>query len=330
MRFSRAFFALLLLGSLTIATSATARSERAAGGPTEGCVTKDWGYRCFYGPYTASYDPNEEHNEYDLIPGPPQAGYVTSAYATLVDEQGDTVGRHEAHLHHVVFANPNKENLMCRQLPADLFFASGKERTRMEMPEGYGYYWDNQGPPQYPSYPPTWAVAHHVMTMHEGHETDVFVRLDLEFEAVPEGSLIDVKPVWLDVMGCSQDPVFDVLKGSGSGGVYKKDNTMTIPEAGQFVSLGGHLHDGGLKLRLDNKTAGEKLWVSRPTYGNAYGGWDLRKMSSFSGVPGPLVEANDQLTLTASYDSTHRWKKVMGIMVGALAPGIEAGPYRLP
>ena len=150
MRLSRAFFALLLLGSLIVLQPATARS-RGAGGPTEGCIEKEWGYRCFYGPYTASHDPNEEHSEYELIAPPPEAGYITSAYATLVDERGDTVGRHEAHLHHVVFANPNKDNLMCSQLPGDLFFASGKERTRMTLPEGYGYYWDNQGPPQYPS-----------------------------------------------------------------------------------------------------------------------------------------------------------------------------------
>jgi hypothetical protein len=125
-------------------------------------------------------------------------------------------------------------------------------------------------------------------------------------------------------MGCSQDPVFDVLKGSGNGRVYKKDKTLTIPEAGQFVSLGGHLHDGGLKLRLDNKTSGEKVWVSRATYGTGSAGWDLRKMSAYSGVPGPDVDAGDQLTLTAYYDSTHRWNKVMGIMVGALAPEIES------
>jgi hypothetical protein len=105
--------------------------------------------------------------------------------------------------------------------------------------------------------------------------------------------------------------------------------TLTIPEGGQFVSLGGHLHDGGLKLRLDNETSGEKVWVSRATYGKANGGWDLRSMSSFSGVRGPVVEAQDRLTLTAYYDSTHRWNKVMGIMVGALAPGIEQGPYRI-
>jgi hypothetical protein len=105
--------------------------------------------------------------------------------------------------------------------------------------------------------------------------------------------------------------------------VYKKTLEMTAPVGGTFVALGGHLHDGGLKLRLDNLTTGEKLWVSRPTYGNASGGWDLRKMSSFSGTDGPRVEALDSLRLTAYYDSTHRWNNVMGIMVGALAPTTE-------
>jgi hypothetical protein len=330
MRITRAFFALFLLVPLALVQSAASGSGRQTHTISPGCKEKTWGYRCLYGPYTASYDPEEEHSDYDFISPPPEAGYITSAYATLVDTNGDWVSRHEAHLHHVVFANPNKPNMMCPNLMADTFFASGKERTKIEFPEGYGYYWNNQAPPQYPAAPPTWAIVHHVMTMHEGHETDVYVRLDLEFQKVPEGSLIDVEPVWLDVMGCSEDPVFDVLKGSGTNGVFKQTQSMTIPEGGQFVSLGGHLHDGGLKLRLDNVTTGEKVWASRPTYGAASGGWDLRKMSVFSGVPGPHVAAGDELMLTASYDSTHRWKKVMGIMVGALAPVTLERPSRLP
>ena len=103
-----------------------------------------------------------------------------------------------------------------------------------------------------------------------------------------------------------------------------------MPEGGRLISLGGHLHDGGLKLRLDNDTTGEKVWAAHPTYGPANGGWDLRKITSFSGLPGFEVNTGDEMRLTASYDSTHRWNKVMGIMVGALAPGIEQGPYRLP
>ena len=324
MRLKRAFFALLLFGSLPVAQSAPARPV-GTDAVSEGCSALPSGdYRCFYGPFEARYDPEEDDDAYALIEPVQEAGYITSMYATLVDENGERIGRHEAHLHHVVFANPNKPNRMCgSSLPADLFFASGKERTRMELPDGYGYYWDGQAPPYYPSASPTWAMAYHLMTMHKGHETDVFVRLDLGFEAAEEGALIDVAPLWMDVTGCSVDPIFDVRKGSGSRGVYKKTLEMTAPVGGTFVALGGHLHDGGLKLRLDNLTTGEKLWVSRPTYGRANGGWDLRKMSSFSGTDGPRVEALDSLRLTAYYDSTHRWNNVMGIMVGALAPTTE-------
>ncbi|MGH2753803.1 MAG: hypothetical protein ACRDLB_05160 [Actinomycetota bacterium] len=318
MRATRALLTLIFLAILPLPAPASGGPQGAS--LTEGCKEKSWGYRCFYGPYDATYDPDEEHNEYGLIPAPPEAGYITSMHATLVDEEGDHVGRHEAHLHHVVFANPNRSNLMCPGFPADTFFASGKERTKMQLPDGYGYFWDAGSPPGYPGYPPTWGIVHHVMTMHEGHSTEVFVRLDLGFDAVDEGSLIDVTPVWLDVMGCAGDPVFDVRKGSGTKGVYERSLEMTVPAGGRFVALGGHLHDGGLKLRLDDMTSGEKLWVSRATYGPANRGWDLRRMSSFSGIPGSEVAEGDRVKLTAYYDSTHRWKKVMGIMVGALAP----------
>jgi hypothetical protein len=80
--------------------------------------------------------------------------------------------------------------------------------------------------------------------------------------------------------------------------------------------MGGHLHDGGLRLSLRDLTAKKPLFTSRATYDMPGERWYLTRMSSLSTPDGPTVTAGDRLRLTAVYDSTHAWQDVMGIMAG--------------
>jgi hypothetical protein len=152
-------------------------------------------------------------------------------------------------------------------------------------------------------------------------ESDTYVQLDLDFTPQSEAAdFTDVKPVWLDEENCSADPVFTVRKGSGKNGLFTKRWDYTMPEGGNFISMAGHLHDGGRKLILEDKTAGRKIFTARATYGMHHEPWYLTKMGSFTELPGRSVEAGDLLQLSAIYNSTHTWHNVMGIMLGMLAP----------
>lgn len=283
---------------------------------TQGCIEKEWGYRCTYGPFLVT---PETEQDIDFVPTPPVPGYITSMYATLVRPNGKPVARHAAHLHHAVWGNPNRSDLTCTNYPfntLDRFFAAGKERTRIELPEGFGYYWDAQPPPGYPSAPPTWAMIHHLMGMHEGQTKEVFVQLDLGFVPASEKTLTDITPLWLDVRNCGTSE-YDIAKNAGTGKVHKEIWEYPLTTGGDIVALGGHLHDGGIKLRLDNATAGSKLFVSRAIY-DGKGRTDLRAMTAFSGSPGKRVEAGDVLRLTSVYDSSRKRHGAMGIMIGAI------------
>jgi hypothetical protein len=93
-----------------------------------------------------------------------------------------------------------------------------------------------------------------------------------------------------------------------------------MPLGGEFVALGGHLHDGGKKLVLARAATGEEVFTSRARYDLGRRPWFLTRMTSFSGTPGKPVSAGESLVLTAVYSAKRRWEDVMGIMVGMLAP----------
>jgi hypothetical protein len=258
------------------------------------------------------------------VAAPPEAGYITSGRATLVDGDGARVSHHMVHLHHAVWLNPAREDLTCESYAGvapnyDRFFATGKERTKLELPPGHGYHWSNEAPPGYEGYDPFWVLVAHLDGMHGS--SDVYIQFDVDF--VPDADavgIVDVRPVWLDVRNCSLDPVFTVAKGSGAHGTYRERWDYSMPIGGNFVFIGGHLHDGGLKLKLRNITTGTKVFTSTAGYAKEKDPWYLTSMSTFSGVPGVGVSAGNELRLTAVYDSTHRWEDVMGIMVGMLVP----------
>jgi hypothetical protein len=154
-------------------------------------------------------------------------------------------------------------------------------------------------------------MIHHLHTMIEDYSTEVFVRFDLGFTPAAEGDMTDVRPVWLDVRNCTMSSEFDVSKGMG-GHVETWDYEM--PVGGRFVTMGGHLHDGGRKLRLDNVTEGRKIFVSRPTYSKKEA-WYLTQMSTYSGLPGKPVAQGDTLSLSAHYSTKRNWDGAMGIMM---------------
>ena len=313
-----------IVGLMTVAIALMACIAVApvSAAPTSSCERTENGYVCLYGPVAV---PSGEMVEITTSVTPPgEPGYITSARATLVDGDGRRIAHHMVHLHHAVWLNPARNDMTCSSFGSfpnvDRFFASGKERTKMVLPDGYGYHWDNTAAYGQPE--PWWVLTAHLDGMHG--EDEVYIRLNLGFVPQAEADaagMTDVRPVWLDVENCSMNPVFDVRKGSGRNGRFRKSWTYVMPQGGNFVSMGGHLHDGGLKLVLRNKTTASEIFTSVATYGMRREPWYLTGMSAFSEVPGRPVAFGDEVKLTAVYDSRHTWRGAMGIMVGYLAPG---------
>jgi hypothetical protein len=286
------------------------------------CVRTPAGYRCTIGPFDV--EPGERLEMMTGVAAPSASGYLTSGRARLVDSSGRPLGHHLVHLHHAVWLNPHERDMTCESYdggfpPYERFFATGKELTKMQMPRGYGYRWDPLVGQPYTQSAPWWWLVVHLDGMHGS--SDVYIELDLGFVPDSEAKgIVSIKPVWLDVRNCNSEPVYTVRKGSGNNGVNKEKWTFTMPRAGRFVFLAGHLHDGGLRIALDNRTTGRHLYTSRALYGLQDEPWYLTAMTTWSSRRGLAVSDGDVMRLTAAYDSSRSWRDVMGIMVGGLAP----------
>ncbi len=295
----------LLLIALVVPTAADADVAT-------GCERTETGFTCVWGPFKST----DEQNDLRFVAPPGEAGFITSMRATLIDEDGDKVPHHAVHLHHVVLLNPSKPDMTC-DFPADRFFASGAERTRIELPEGFGYYWDNQPPPGYPAYAPLWGLVSHLDYHHA--DGDVFMRVNLSFTPGAATDMTDVKPVWLDVDNCD-DSEFDIARGRGKNPRHHQTWTYTMPEGGRFITMAGHLHDRGVKLRLDNETTGAHVFTSKAVYGDHH---DPTRLTAMSVAPEGFdvpVAAGDVLELTATYRNDRPIEGAMGIMMGVLVP----------
>ncbi len=105
--------------------------------------------------------------------------------------------------------------------------------------------------------------------------------MEYEIDFIPAGSraargLRPVRPIWMDVQNGSAYPVFDVEKGSGSGGRYTypndagnaygtgpKKNEWVVDRPGVLVATAGHLHPGGLHTDLWVRRAGASIRPAR-------------------------------------------------------------------
>jgi hypothetical protein len=279
------------------------------------CERTKSGYRCLYGPFHVTHGPNEI-TEYVAEP-PPEPGYITSALATVVDMDGEHVSRHMVHLHHSGWLDSTRRDSIC-DAAVHPIYGTGKERLQMELPPGYGYFWSNEPMPGYSD--PAWFMYAELHGMHRHHEMDVYIQLKLGFTPASEATLTETQGAWLGIKNCGEAQAYTVRRGSGTNDRHRASRDWEMRFSGRFVWGGGHLHDGAIKLVMKNVTKGSQMIVSKALYDNRDDPWFLTGTTHYSDSTGFPFDAGDVVRLTAVYDSTRRWKDVMGIMRTMVAP----------
>ena len=192
-----------------------------------------------------------------IVERPQVNGWITRMRPDLVYLDGTVPSVDVIHLHHGVWLNLGRQD-STSGFP-ERFLAAGEEKTIVRFPKPYAY-------PYKPSEP--WLLNHMIHNL-----TPVPTRLYMEYEIdfIPAGSraargLRPVRPIWMDVQNGSAYPVFDVEKGSGSGGRYTypndagnpygtgpKKNEWVVDRPGVLVATAGHLHPG----RAPHRPVGE-------------------------------------------------------------------------
>ena len=290
-----------------------------------------------YGPISLSPFEVDQNTILGNVPKPNVDGFITGMDVDVVDRDGNKVSPSHVMLHHVVFLNlgqPGKlgqhRDWTCNvftslnsslKVPAlaDRFYASGEERNKLTLPDGYGY------PVKADD---NWVLLWMLMSHHP-----VADQVYLEYKITYETSrpLTPTYMVWLDVENCLQDPVFDVPGGGAPGSTYSRSVTWTAPMSGRIVAGGGHLHGGGKNTVLSHPDCGDRaLYVSRPLYGLPNDPVYLARpvmhepgpinMSGFLSQQGLPLAKGQKLKLTANYDNRYPHTRVMGIFGVYFAP----------
>jgi plastocyanin len=288
-----------------------------------------------YGPLrVAPYGVNERSYQYG-VPAPNADGYLTGGSARLVDAAGRPVPLRRVMLHHVIFSNAGRRlgerrNPTCErltlfdgvtQLPglSEPVTGQAEEQVPSSLPPGYGY--PIRAGDQ-------WVLSWMLMN-HSGRSDSVYI--EYTAKVVTEEALTPAYPVWLDVAGCSLDPIFDVPGGGVGGSTFSKSRAVPAPFSGRIVAAAGHLHGGGKSDVLSQPVCGgRELLRSVPTWGGPRseqyrvmplvhepGPAHMSLVTSGRGIP---VQEGEPLQVTANYDNRLPHTRAMGIMVLYVTP----------
>jgi plastocyanin len=344
-----------------VAPSAGSAAPAAAGCDTGTTVGTQTTYKCNIP--TGTIGGYEVRQWYDFAPTPPQDGYITHMETDIVDENGAQVPISRLMLHHIVFINLNKQDSTCAgqgylgfdgrkgfgTFAPQRFYAAGEERMKLSMPPGYGVPTNQDD---------KWGVVAMVMN-HRSTVDNALIHYEVTVDSSP---LTPVKPYWLDVRDCRADPIYNVpsvAKKANKANTDKKERKAVaakkkkgkkkkrkqpaakptinetrdyvFPESGRIVAGAGHVHGGGIGLKLTEPNCGNReVARSDPTWGLPdHPFYNVRpilhepgpiNMSAFGSTTGLPVHAGETIRLNSIYDNSLPHVRVMGIMVVYLAP----------
>jgi hypothetical protein len=247
-------------------------------------------------------------------------GWIVSFRPGLVyADTGKSPSVTVVHLHHAVW--------LVGDSPFSIkpTFAAGEEKTYFNTPSGFGWRYTTKQ---------TWIINHMIHNLTPTAQK-VYLTYTLWFipDTAPEAANITrVDTQWMDVQGIKPYPVFNALKGSGTGGrlvypdqvpdAYRSDgvvrNQWVADHDGTMVATAGHLHPGGLfnDLNITRNGVTKRIFRSRADYFDPVGAvsWDVA-MSATAPDWKVNFKQGDVISTNATYDTSRAsWYEVMGIM----------------
>lgn len=236
----------------------------------------------------------------------PFDGWLVAYHPKVVDGSGTQVTAKV--LHSVAFWNTGRSDFLCPNKEEHIFGASGEMNDWPAIP-GVGYRVRSGD-----------RVRISTMFANPGETPFPEVYLDVQMEyraaSAETESLKSVYPTWFDVEEC-RDSSYDLEPGKSSTAARF---TMKFP--GALLGVGGHLHDYGRVLVLEDVTHKSAIANLKPQTDSS-GRLVFMPVVSFADSGGYRLEAGQVLKVTAAYDNpTGRYlpEGAMGIAVGYFLP----------
>ena len=258
------------------------------------------------------------HTSHMTMPQPPDLewqipvdGWLLAYTPKLVDSDGNSVPG--IVLHHTAFWNENRADFLCPNKEEHIFGAGGEMTPWMQIP-GYGYRVQMGDKIRIET-----MVHNPTATTYD----KVFLEVAIPYQdargetgAAPKS----VYPAWMDVNSCGSSG-YDLPAGKS-----EKTGTVAVKYNGVLLGVGGHMHDYGKQVVLEDTT--QKATVAAlDAIVDEQGHLLAMPVESFFDVGGYQFAAGDVLKISATYDNTTGKMLrdgAMGIVVGYFVPADDA------
>jgi hypothetical protein len=250
---------------------------------------------------------HEAHQEQTLVKFPwPQDMWLRGFKLTITDKNGHVMPQRT--MHHMEFVNFDRRQLVYPL--AERVLGIGEETAGIKMPRTVGVPMDSGQ-----------EVGVFLMWNNDtGHELDG-VNLRFELITAPRNLTprpVAVLPFKVDVNNHPGLPdSYDVPPGGSS-----KSYEFTVPVSGRLLGAGGHMHDNGVEMRLEDVRTG-KVLVRVHTLHNAAGEVTgvSRQLLAVKGR-GPHLIAGREYRMVSVYENktNEPIHGVMGVLGGLFAP----------
>ena len=239
----------------------------------------------------------------DLVWEIPLDGWLLAYHPKLVDAEGHIVPGKV--LHHVAFWNENRADFLCPNKEEHIFGAGSEMTDWAEVP-GYGYRVQKGDKIRIET-----MVYNPTATSYDKTYLEVVIPFQ---EATGEASAPrkNVYPTWIDVNSCG-DSSYDVPAGKS-----EKSGSVTVKYDGVLLGVGGHLHDYGKQIVLQDVTRKETV-ATLDAKSDLQGHLESVPVKLFLQESGYRFAEGDVLKVSATYDNpTGKLLRegAMGIAVG--------------
>jgi hypothetical protein len=248
----------------------------------------------------------------DLVWEAPLDGWLLAYHPKLVDASGNVVPG--TVLHHVAFWNENRADFLCPNKEEHIFGAGSEMTDWAEIP-GYGYRVQKGDKIRIETmmYNPT-------ATPYDKAYLDVVIPFQETSADASATERTNVYPAWMDVGSCG-DSSYDVPAGKS-----EKTGSVTVKYDGVLLGVGGHMHDYGKQIVLQDVSRKETV-ATLDAKSDAQGHLESVPVKLFVQEGGYKFAKGDILKISATYENpTGKLLRdgAMGIAVGYFAANDDA------
>jgi hypothetical protein len=244
----------------------------------------------------------------DMVWDVPMDGWLLAYHPRLVDAGGNAVPG--TPLHHTAFWNENRADFLCPNKEEHIFGAGSEMTDWAEVP-GYGYHVQKDDKIRIET-----MVYNPTATSYDKVYLEVQIPfVDANWPSV--GKMVrNVYPAWMDVKSCG-DSSYDLPAGKS-----EKSGTVTVKYDGVLLGVGGHLHDYGREVVLQDLSRRETVATLDAEVGDQ-GQLVSMPTKLFLAEGGYKFGAGDVLKISATYENPTGkllHDGAMGIAVGYFVP----------